>query len=311
MVIYILFQCCKCNTKRRLHLYSCSINSYDNTAKLCEHFNIKYSYTCHWGFFTLGWKIILEVKVQCRKCNHEYYNFGEKTFNSNYYEFDDHHVCCFNVFTYYVTGYNYANDGKGLLLQEKQNELEEAYIKEQQKKIEEEIEYRRKIKRQEEIKKQKELKMIQERKRIQKEQERKRIQEEMERKRRQEEMEKEKVKRIQEIRKQNELRIQKEQERKRIREEMERKRIQEEMERKRKQEEIEKEKIEISKIMEEQRKEKRQIYQLYNCNMDYIDIELNHLLNSIDFKLNSELISRNFEKLDKNIDFQITKFYNN
>ena len=135
MAIYILFQCCKCNSKRRLHLYSCSKNQYDIHAQLCEHFNIKYSYTCKWGFFTLGWKIILEVKVQCRKCNHNYYNFGSKTYNSDYYESDEHHACCYNVFIYSVDGNNYANDGKGLLLQQKQKELEEAYQKEQQMKI--------------------------------------------------------------------------------------------------------------------------------------------------------------------------------
>ena len=101
MAIYILFQCCKCNSKRRLHLYSCSSNQYDCQVQLCEHFNLKYSYTCKWGFFTLGWKIILEVKVQCKKCNHNYFNFGSNTFNSDFYELDNQHACCYNVFTFF------------------------------------------------------------------------------------------------------------------------------------------------------------------------------------------------------------------
>ena len=157
MAIYIVFQCCKCNSKRRLHLYSISTNQYDIYDKLCEHFNIRYSYTCKWGFFTLGWEIILEVKVQCRKCNSNYYNFGSNKYNSSYYENDMHHACCYNVFLVSVNGYNYANDGKGLLLQQKQKELEDAFKKQQQIKIQEEIERQQEIRRQKEMKKQQEI----------------------------------------------------------------------------------------------------------------------------------------------------------
>ena len=67
MAIYIWMLCCKCHQSIKLHLYSFSKNKHDIFVKLCEHFNVKYTYICKWGFFTLGWKIILEVKVQCRK----------------------------------------------------------------------------------------------------------------------------------------------------------------------------------------------------------------------------------------------------
>jgi hypothetical protein len=246
MAIYILFMCCKCNNKRRLHLYSCSSNQYDISEQLCEHFNIKYSYTCKWGFFTLGWKIILDVKVQCRKCNHNYYNFGSNTFNADYYEFDTHHTCCYNVFTFNVSGYDYANDAKGLLLQQKQKELEESFKKEQQMKIEQEIKRQQEIKRKEEIKSQQEIKR------------------------------KEEIK---------------------IKEEI-----------KRKEEKIQKEKIKINKIMETQKKEEKEIKQLFKCDTNYIDTELSHLLNNIDFKINSELSSDISEKLNEKIDITISKY---
>lgn len=168
MAIYILFQCCRCNSKKRIHLYSSSSNQYDIHSQLCEHFNIIYSYTCKWGFFTLGWKIIIEVKVQCRKCNHNYHNLGSNTFNSNYYNVDFQYTCCYNVFNYSVNGYDYGNDGKGLLLQQKQKELEDAFKKEQQMKMQKEIQKQQEIKRKEELKKQQEIKKQQELK-IQKE----------------------------------------------------------------------------------------------------------------------------------------------
>ena len=125
MAIYILFQCCKCFGRIRLHLYSSSSNKNNISVTLCRHFNIIYSYKCNWGFFTLGWNIVLDLKVMCRKCNKNYYNFGCTTFNADYYEFDTHHICCYNVFILSVSGDNFANDGKGFLLQQEQQELNE------------------------------------------------------------------------------------------------------------------------------------------------------------------------------------------
>ena len=132
MAIYIWMLCCKCYQSIKLHLYSCSKNKHDIFVKLCEHFNVKYTYICKWGFFTLGWKIILEVKVQCRKCNHNYYNFGQITFNSGYYNLDRLHNCCYNVFSLSVDGYKFLNDGKGNLLQAKLRENQEKIKKEQE-----------------------------------------------------------------------------------------------------------------------------------------------------------------------------------
>ena len=60
--------------------------------------------------------------------------------------------------------------------------------------------------------------------------------------------------------------------------------------------------------MENQRKEEKQIDQLYNFNMDYIDSELNQLLNNMDFEINTKLSSSVDEKMDENIDIQISKF---
>ncbi len=130
MAIYIWMLCCKCHKNIKLHLYSCSKNKNDIFVKLCDHFNVKYTYICKWGFFTLGWKITLEVKVQCRKCNHNYYNFGQITFNSDYYNLDRLYDCCYNVFSLSVDGYKYLNDGKGNLLQAKLKENEEKIKKE-------------------------------------------------------------------------------------------------------------------------------------------------------------------------------------
>ena len=132
MAIYIWMLCCKCHKNIKLHLYSCSKNKNDIFVKLCDHFNVKYTYICKWGFFTLGWKIILEVKVQCRKCNHNYYNFGQITFNSDYYNLERLYNCCYNVFSLSVDGYKYLNDGKGTLLQAKLKENEEKIKKEQE-----------------------------------------------------------------------------------------------------------------------------------------------------------------------------------
>ena len=142
MAIYVLLQCCKCNQKIKLHLYSFSKNKLDIFSKLCEHFNVKYSYKSNYGFFSLGWRIILEVKVQCRKCFKNYFNFGKNTFNSEFYNYDNYHDCCFNVFIMSVCGNIFAKDGQGLLLQKKLREQEEKF------KIEQEITRQKEEKRQ-------------------------------------------------------------------------------------------------------------------------------------------------------------------
>lgn len=138
MAIYVLLQCCKCNNRIKLHLYSFTKNKFDVFSKLCEHFNVKYSYKCKYGFFSLGWRIILEVKVQCRKCSKNYFNFGTNTMSSDYYDYDNHHSCCYNVFIISVSGSKYANDGTGLLMQAKLREQEEQFKLEQKTKRQEE-----------------------------------------------------------------------------------------------------------------------------------------------------------------------------
>ena len=130
MAIYILFQCCKCFCRIRLHLYSCSPDKNDIRISLCKHFDIIYSYKCKWGFFTLGWNIVLDLKVKCRKCHQKYYNFGSTTFNAEYYELDTHHICCNNVFILSVSGNNFACDGIGFLLQQEQDEISKKIKKE-------------------------------------------------------------------------------------------------------------------------------------------------------------------------------------
>ena len=138
MAIYVLLQCCRCNKRKKLHLYSYSKNKYGISYKLCEHFNIIYSFTCKYKFFSLGWYIILEVKVQCRKCSQNYFNFGKNTFNSDFFNLDLFHQCCSNVFIMSIDGYKFLSDGKGILLQKKLIEEEEKFKIEQDKKRKEE-----------------------------------------------------------------------------------------------------------------------------------------------------------------------------
>ena len=130
MGIYIWMLCCKCQKSIKLHLYSFSSNKYDIFQKLCEHFNVKYTYICKWGFFTLGWKIIFEVKVQCRKCNHYYINLGQKTLNSDYFNVEQQHICCYNVFNLSIDGNKFLTSGEGNLKQAKLKESEEKVKKE-------------------------------------------------------------------------------------------------------------------------------------------------------------------------------------
>lgn len=202
MAIYVLLQCCKCNSQKRLHLYSCSRNKDDIYSCLCGHFNVRYSYTCKFGFFSLGWSIVLEVKIQCKKCK-KHYNFGNNTFNSNYYSYDNHHVCCYNVFRVNVSGYGYASDASGLSLQKKQSELEEKLKKVEQEK---------------------------------------------------------------------------------------------------------KEKRKIEKIIETQNKETEKLKQLYNFDTDFIDSEMNQLLNSLDYKINNELNYDIEENIQKKNNLKFCKF---
>jgi len=139
MAIYVLMQCCKCNRSKKLHLYSFSKNKFGMSIQLCEHFNVIYSYTTKYKFFSLGWYIILEVKVQCRKCLQNYYNFGSNTFNSEFFSLDLMHQCCYNVFILSVDGGKFLSDGKGYLLQKKLKEQEEKFrIEQDKRKLEEE-----------------------------------------------------------------------------------------------------------------------------------------------------------------------------
>ena len=137
MAIYIWFQCCNCKNSHKLHLYSFSFNNYEFFYNLCEHFNIKYTYITNFGFFTLGWSIILETKVQCRKCENNYYNFGRITFNSECYDKELDFTCCHNVFSICVCGDKFSNNGKALLKQEKiLKEINDKLKMEQEKKKE-------------------------------------------------------------------------------------------------------------------------------------------------------------------------------
>ena len=141
MAIYVLFQCCKCFGNIRLHLYSSSSNKNNISVQLCRHFDIIYSYKCNWGFFTLGWNIILDLRVKCRKCKQNYFNFGSTTFNADYYEFNSHHICCYNVFILSVSGYNFSNNEKGYLLQKEQQKLNEKIKKGQNNEKKENLSY--------------------------------------------------------------------------------------------------------------------------------------------------------------------------
>ena len=228
MAIYILLQCCKCQSRIRLHLYSFSKNKYDIYSQLCEHFNIRYSYTAKYGFFSLGWSINLEVKVQCRNCNNKYYNFGNNTFNADYYEYNNDHSCCYNVFIVSVAGNTYSTDGKGLLLQAKQRELEEKFKKEKEKERIEEEKRRRKIKERLEIQRKKEERMLK--------------------------------------------------------------------------------KLKIKNEIERQKEEEKKLNQLCNFDISYMDSEIDNLLISADYKLNSELNFDIEEKLKEKYDFKLTKF---
>ena len=146
MAIYVWLQCCKCNKSIKLHLYSFSRNKYGVFVPLCEHFNVKYSFIAKYKFFSLGWSIVLEVKVQCRRCSKNYYNFGQMTFNSEFYNIDMSHHCCYNVFILSVDGEKFLNDGKGYLLQRKLREQEEKFIIEHDKKNKEKTAISKKIK---------------------------------------------------------------------------------------------------------------------------------------------------------------------
>ena len=146
MAIYVWLQCCKCNKSIKLHLFSFSRNKYGVFVPLCEHFNVKYSFTAKYKFFSLGWSIVLEVKVQCRRCSKNHYNFGQMTFNSEFYNIDMRHHCCYNVFILSVDGEKFLNDGKGYLLQRKLREQEEKFIIEHDKKNKEKTAISKKIK---------------------------------------------------------------------------------------------------------------------------------------------------------------------
>lgn len=131
MAIYVLLQCCKCNRSLKLHLYSFSRNKFNIHVSLCEHFNIVYSFTAKYKFFSLGWYIIFEAKVRCKKCSQNFFNFNPITFNAENYSIDLCHKCCYNVFIFSVNGKGYKSDGTGYLLQKKLREMEEKFKLEQ------------------------------------------------------------------------------------------------------------------------------------------------------------------------------------
>ena len=120
MAIYVLFKCLRCaqegyNSEIRVHLYSCSRNKDNINRQLCEHFDVFYSYECHWGIFTFGWKIIINVKHKCRNCG-KTRTYDERKCNSKNYSFAQFKDCCYNVFSYTVRGYDY-DSGEGYELQ--------------------------------------------------------------------------------------------------------------------------------------------------------------------------------------------------
>ncbi len=145
MAIYIYLQCCKCKNSHKLHLYSFSSNQYEKFLNLCEHFNTKYTYIAKYGFFSLGWSIILEIKVQCKKCENNYYNFGKLTFNSENFDKELDYDCCNNVFSICVSGNKFFNNGKALLMQERINKKINDKLKiEEEKKIQQKKEIKKK-----------------------------------------------------------------------------------------------------------------------------------------------------------------------
>ena len=128
MAIYVLLQCCKCNSQKRIHLFCCSINKDNITYHLCPHFNIRYAYICEFGFL-INWSIVLNVQAICNNCNSDLY-FGENTFNSLYYSLETHKTCCHHVFRVNVSGSSYASDTYGIQLQK----TEDNRTKEEEKK---------------------------------------------------------------------------------------------------------------------------------------------------------------------------------
>lgn len=149
MAIYVLLQCCKCNNQKRIHLFSCSINKDDITYHLCQHFTVRYTYTCKFGFL-INWSIVLNVKAICKNCNRNL-NFGDNTFNSRHYSLENHATCCHHVFRINVSGSSYASDTYGINLQKtednKTKEEEKKWLKRQA--IEEE---KKRLQRQEQLK---------------------------------------------------------------------------------------------------------------------------------------------------------------
>ena len=154
MAIYVLFKCLRCDkeghtSEIRKHLYSCSRNKDYIRSRVCDHFEVIYSYEAKWGVFTIGWKIRINVKHICQKCG-KTRCYEEKTYNSKNYQFDEYKDCCYNVFSYSVRGYDYGS-GDGYRLQDN---LDEELRKEKERKREEQ---ERKRKREEERKRKEEI----------------------------------------------------------------------------------------------------------------------------------------------------------
>lgn len=164
MAIYVMFKCCKCqsekiNSSLKIHLFT-FLGSEENIYKnICEHFAVKYTCIINCGFFTIGWKITIEATSYCRNCGNKI-NFGPNTFNKKYYTYNDYHKCenCKTVLAYSVHGYDYLNDGRGMILQRKLLQEEKERLKKIQEEKMEKIRKQQKLEKMEEIiKRQKEL----------------------------------------------------------------------------------------------------------------------------------------------------------
>ena len=134
-----MFKCCYCSSVIRMSLCSYTRNS-NSEEKLCEHFNVIYSYKTHYAFFSLGWSIEMVIKARCREC-WNVYTLCDKTFRNGKTSDDDYLECHDRVFCYGIRGNNYGCDYQGtrrqkdILYIKKQKEREERERKEREEKL--------------------------------------------------------------------------------------------------------------------------------------------------------------------------------
>ena len=100
-----MFKCWRCKKDIRDHLYSFLRNK-SIKKKICDHFTINYSYETKYGFLSVGWRITIVAECICLNDKYTHY-FNTKTFSSKDYEIQEIKVCCNNVCTYSVRGYDY------------------------------------------------------------------------------------------------------------------------------------------------------------------------------------------------------------